>query len=180
MYHLSNVPVKVDGVLEIRAFFVQCLYGAQTNEFFFKRLSYSEVVIARTGEQPSIKVLASFYVTSELSRVNGKPIRKEKFNVPVDKEVHNELHKFKMHFAKFFLINEIAKTKGLDENPEITFEWLNKLVGCTSVEEFSIQSRDSWQHEFPKLVDGNGMVQSKSDLLYNIKLITTDMIWSTE
>ena len=56
--------------------------------------------IAMAGE-----VLASFYVLSESGGVNGQPIHKEKFNVPVDKEVHNELHKFKIHFAKFTSIN---------------------------------------------------------------------------
>ena len=41
--------------------------------------------------------------------------------MPVDKEVYKELHKFKIHFANFTSVYEIARSKGQGANPEVNF-----------------------------------------------------------
>ena len=79
--------------------------------------------------------------------------------MPVDKVVHKEVHKSKIHFANFTLVYEIAGSKGLEANPEVHFARINKVAG--GVEACSIHMQDAWQHEFPSLVDGNGMLQDK-------------------
>ena len=76
--------------------------------------------------------------------------------MPVDEEVHKELHKFKINFTSVY---EIARSKGLEANPQVYFARINKVAG--GVEAFSIRTQDAWQHEFPSLVDGYGMLQGK-------------------
>ena len=106
-----------------------------------------------------VRVLVSFYLTPESGKVNGQPIHKEKFNVPVDKEEHKELHKLEIHSANFTSVYEIAGSKGLGANPEVNFARIKEVLG--GVEAFSIRTQDASQHEFPSLVDGNGMLQGK-------------------
>ena len=55
------------------------------------------------SNETNARVLESFYLTPESGKVNDQSIHKEKFDVPVDKEIHQELHKFKIHFANFTL-----------------------------------------------------------------------------
>ena len=61
--------------------------------------------------------------------------------MPVDKEVHKELHKFKIHLATFTSVYEIARSKGLEANPEVNFARINKVAG--EVEAFSIRKQDA-------------------------------------
>ena len=72
--------------------------------------------------------------------------------MPIEGEVHKDLHQFKSHFAQFTSLFEIARSKGLGENPEFNFARVNKVVG--GVHAFLIRTQDAWQHEFPSLVDG--------------------------
>ena len=62
--------------------------------------------------------------------------------MPVDKEVHKELHKYKIHFANFASLYEIARSKGLGANPEVNFARINKVAG--GVKAFSIRTHDAW------------------------------------
>ena len=109
------------------------------------------------SNETNIRVLVSFYLTPEFGKVIGQPTHKDKFNVPVDNEVHKELHKFKVHFASFTSVYEIARSKDRDKSRN--FARINKVVG--RVEAFSIRTQDAWQYEFPSLVDANGMLQGK-------------------
>ena len=68
------------------------------------------------SNETNVRVLVSFYLTPEFVKVNGQPIHKDKFNVPVDNEVHKELHKFKVHFANFTSVYEIARIKDQDKS----------------------------------------------------------------
>ena len=58
--------------------------------------------------------------------MSSQSIHKEKFNVPISAENYKDFHTFKTHFTKFTAINEIARGKGLAENPEVNFSRVNK------------------------------------------------------
>ena len=49
--------------------------------------------------------------------------------LPIEMERHKELRKFKKHFESFTSIYEIAKSKGLGANPEVSLARINKVVG---------------------------------------------------
>ena len=49
--------------------------------------------------------------------------------MPIEGEVHKDLHKFKSHFAQFTSLFKIAKSRGLGENPEVSFARVNKGGG---------------------------------------------------
>ena len=107
---------------------------------------------------PAVRVLVSFFLTPESGKVSSQPNHKEKFNIPISAENDKELHTFKMHFTAFTGVYEIARSKGLGENPEINFSRINKGT-AGGVEAFSIRTQDAWEHEFSSLTDGNGMLQ---------------------
>ena len=52
-------------------------------------------------DEISIRALVSFYLTPESGKVNGQPIHKEKFNVPMEREAHKEFLNFQAHLASF-------------------------------------------------------------------------------
>ena len=114
--------------------------------------------MASSETSSAVRVLVSFFLTPESGTVSSQPIHKEKFNVPISAENHKDFHTFKTHFTKFTAINEIARGKGLGENPEVNFSRVNKGASG-GVETFSIRTQDAWQHEFSSLIDGNGMLQ---------------------
>lgn len=108
----------------------------------------------------SVRAIVSFYLMPESGKVDGQPIHKEKFNVPIEKELHKELHNFKKHFEGFTSVFEIARSKDLGANPEVNFARINK-VASGGVEAFTIRTQDAWDHELPSLVNGSGMLQGK-------------------
>ena len=75
-------------------------------------------------------------------KVNGHPVHKEIFNVPIEMEGHKELHKFKKHFESFTSIYKIAKSKGLGANPEVSLARINKVAGG-GVEAFFMSTQDA-------------------------------------
>ena len=92
--------------------------------------------------------------------MNVQPVHKEIFNVPIEMERHKELRKFKKHFESFTSIYEIAKSRGLGANPEVSLARVNKVVGG-GVEAFSICTKDAWSIEFRSRVDESGILQGK-------------------
>ena len=87
--------------------------------------TFSSGTIIIASNKTNVRMLVSFYLTPRSSKVDGQPIHKEKLNVPVDKEVHKELHKFKKHFANLTSVYKIARSKGLGANPEVNFTRIN-------------------------------------------------------
>ena len=57
-------------------------------------------------------------------------------------------------------LKQIASSKGLGQNPEVTCAQVKKnQIG--GVDMFSIRTQDAWTHEFPGLITGSGMLQSR-------------------
>ena len=110
-------------------------------------------------DEISIRPLVSFYLTPESGKVNGQPIHKEKFNVSMEREAHKEFRNFQAHLASFTAFYDIARSKGLGVNPEVNYARIHRVA--SGVEAFSICMQDAWQHEFPSLLDGTGMLQGK-------------------
>ena len=63
------------------------------------------------------------------------------------------------HLASFTAFHDIARSKGLGVNPEVNYARIHRVA--RGVEAFSIRTQDAWQHEFPSLLDGTGMLQGK-------------------
>ena len=81
----------------------------------------------------TVRVLVSFYLaaTDDSSSARTSPIHKEKFNVPVNgDDEHKDLFNFVRHLKTFTGLSEIAKSKGLGENPEITIVSQLYLSAC--------------------------------------------------
>ena len=63
--------------------------------------TFSSVTLVMSSNETNVRELVSLYLTAESGKVNDQPIHKGKFDVPVDKEVHQELYMFKIDFANF-------------------------------------------------------------------------------
>ena len=83
---------------------------------------------------------------------------KEKFNVPLSED-HKDLFKFQKYLKTFTGLDDIARSKGLGENPEVTIARVKKASSGSGVETFSLRTQDAWQYEFETLIQGNGMLQ---------------------
>ena len=93
----------------------------------------------------TVRVLVSFYLaaTDDSSSARTSPIHKEKFNVPLSGDEHKDLFNFVRHLKTFTGLAEIAKSKGLGENPEVTIARVQKAG--SGVETFSIRKQDAWK-----------------------------------
>ena len=58
--------------------------------------------------------------TDDSSSARTSPIHKEKFNVPLSGDEHKDFFNFVRHLKTFTGLAEIAKSKGLGENREVT------------------------------------------------------------
>ena len=96
------------------------------------------------------------------------PIHKEKFNVPVNGDEHKDLFNFVRHLKTFTGLSEIAKSKGLGENPKITIARVQKAG--SGVETFSLRTQDAWKYEFDTLIRGNGMLQGTSSHVFSCNI----------
>ena len=71
----------------------------------------------------TVRVLVSFYLVAtddtSCSSARTSAIHKEKFNVPLSGDGHNYLFNVRKHLKTFIAFAEIAKSKGLGENPEV-------------------------------------------------------------
>ena len=105
---------------------------------------------ASSSTTSTVRVLVSFYLaaTDNSSSARTSPIHKEKFNVPVNGDEHKDLFNFVRHLKTFTGLSEIAKSKGLGENPEIT------IARGSGVEMFSLRTQDAWKYEFDTLIRG--------------------------
>ena len=110
----------------------------------------------------TVRVLVSFLnaATDDSSSARTSPIHKEKFNVPLSGDEHKDLFNFVRHLKTFTGLAEIAKSKGLGENPEVTIARVQKAG--SGVETFSLRTQDAWKYEFDTLVRGHGMLQGTS------------------
>ena len=110
--------------------------------------------------ESTVRVLVSFFLaTDETSSARSTgATRKEKFNVPLSED-HKDLFKFQKYLKTFTGQDDIARSKGLGENPEVTIARVKKASSGSGVETFSLRTQDGWQYEFETLIQGNGMLQ---------------------
>ena len=67
-----------------------------------------------------------------------------------------------MRFLKTFTgLAEIASSKGLGENPEVTIARVQKAG--SGVKMFSFRTQDGWKYGVDILIRGNGMLQGTSN-----------------
>ena len=119
----------------------------------------NEIEILSSAANVNVKVLVSFFLCESGRSAATQAIHKEKFNVPIDAS-HKDLHNFTKHVVAFTDLKQIASTKGLGQNPEVTIARVKKnQIGGVDV--FSIRTQDAWKHEFPGLWTGNGMLQGR-------------------
>ena len=76
----------------------------------------------------TVRVLVSFSLAApdDSSSARTSPIHKEKFNVPLSSDEHKDLFNFVRHLKTFTGLAEIAKSKGLGGNPEVTIARVQK------------------------------------------------------
>ena len=116
----------------------------------------------------TVTVLVSFYLAATDGSSGITAIHKEKFNVPISDGEHKDLVNFVKHVKTFTGLLEIAKSKGLGENPEVTIARVQKAG--SGVETFSLRTQDAWKHEFNTLIRGNGMLQGTSYYVLSFKI----------
>ena len=92
----------------------------------------------------TVRVLVSFYLAAtddtSSSSARTSAIHKEKFNVPLSGDELKDLFNFVKHLKTFTGLAEIAKSKGLGENPEVTIARVQKAG--SGVETFSLRTQD--------------------------------------
>ena len=76
----------------------------------------------------TVRVLVSFYLTTESGQNSGQPIHKKKFNVPILTENHKELNILKRHLHDFTGLVDIALSKGLGKSLDISIARVHKAV----------------------------------------------------
>ena len=79
----------------------------------------NEIEILSSAENVNVKVLVSFFLCESGRSAATQAIHKEKFNVPIDAS-HKDLLNFTKHVVAFTDLKQIASTKGLGQNPEVT------------------------------------------------------------
>ena len=109
-----------------------------------------------------MRVLVSSYLAApdDSASTRTLPIHKEKFNFPLSGDEHKDLINFVRHLKTFTGLAEIAKSKVLGGNPEVTIAIVQKAG--SGVETFSLRTQDAWKYEFDTLIRGNGMLQGTS------------------
>ena len=106
----------------------------------------------------TVRVLVSFY----LAAPDDSSSARTRFNVPLSGDEHKDLFNIVRHLKTFTGLAEIAKSKGLGGNPEVTIARVQKAG--SGVEMFSLRTQDAWRYEFDTLIRGNGrMVMSCAD-----------------
>ena len=88
--------------------------------------------------ESTVRVLVSFFLaTDETSSARSTgATHKEKFNVPLSED-HKDLFKFQKYLKTFTGLDDIAISKGLGENPEVTIARVKKASSGSGVETFS-------------------------------------------
>lgn len=75
--------------------------------------------ILASAANVNVKILVSFFLCESSGSAATQAIHKERFNVPVDAS-HKDLLNFTKHVVAFTDLKQIASTKGLGQNPEVT------------------------------------------------------------
>ena len=73
----------------------------------------------------TVKVLVSFFLSESGRSISSQAIQKEKCNVPID-DSHNDLYNFAKRVVAFTYRKQISSSKGLGQNPEVTFALVKK------------------------------------------------------
>ena len=118
----------------------------------------------------TVRVLVSFYLAApnDSSSARTSPIHKEKYNVPLSGDEQKVLFNFVRRLKTFTGLAEIAKSKGLGENPEVTIARVQKAG--SGVKTFSLRTQDAWKYEFDTLIRGNGMLQGTSEYMMSCNI----------
>ena len=118
----------------------------------------------------TVRVLVSFYLaaTDNSSSARTSPIYKGKFNVPLSGDEHKDLFNYVTHLKTFTGLAEIAKRKGLGENPEVTIARVQKAG--SRVANFSLRTQDAWNYESDTLIRGNRMLQCTSNYVMSCNI----------
>ena len=114
-------------------------------------------------------VLFYLAATDDSSSARTSPIHKDKFNVPLSGDEHKDLFNFVRRLKTFTGLAEIAKSKGLGENREVTIARAQKAG--SGFETFSLRTQEARTYEFYTLITGNGMLQGARNYVmsYNIE-----------
>ena len=115
-----------------------------------------------SSSEKTVRAVVSFFLATESGQTSSQSLHKEKFNVPISENDHKELRSFKHHLMQFTGLADIAVSKGLGKSFEMSIARVQKA--SSGVEAFSLRTQDAWKHEFPKLIDGSGMLQGKHSL----------------
>ena len=110
--------------------------------------------------ESTVRVLVSFFLATDetSSPTSTGATHKEKFNVPLSED-HKDLFKFQKYLKTFTGLDDIAISKGLGENPEVTIARVKKASSGSGVQTFSLRTQDAWQYKLETLIQGNGMLQ---------------------
>ena len=87
----------------------------------------------------TVRVLVSFY----LAAPDDSSSARTRFNVPLSGDEHKDLFNFVRHLKTFTGLAEIAKSKGLGGNPEVTIARVQKAG--SGVQTFSLRTQDAWR-----------------------------------
>ena len=87
----------------------------------------------------TVRVLVSFY----LAAPDDSSSARTRFNVPLSGDEHKDLFNFVRHLRTFTGLAEIAKSKGLGGNPEVTIARVQKAG--SGVQTFSLRTQDAWR-----------------------------------
>ena len=117
----------------------------------------------------TVRVLVSFYLaaTDDSSSARTLNIHKEKFKVPLSGDENKDLFNFGRHLKTFTGLAEIAKSKGLGENPEVTIAKRQAVASRRSHSELKMPGNI---YEFDTLIKGNGMLQGTSNYVMSCNI----------
>ena len=117
----------------------------------------------------TVRVLVSFYLaaTDDSSSARTSPIHKEKFNVPLSGDEHKDLFNFVRHLKTFTGLAEIAKSKGLGENPAGGHDCQSPKGRQWRRDVFNQKARCL---EIDTLIRGNGMLQGSSNYVMSCNI----------
>ena len=62
---------------------------------------------------------------------------------------------FQKHLIQFTGLTDIAFSKGLRKNVDITCP-CSKIASVRGIETYSLRTQEAWKQEFPNLIDRNG------------------------
>ena len=67
-----------------------------------------------------------------------------------------KFHNFKQHLIQFTGLTDIAFSKGLKKNVDITIAPCRKIASVSGIETYSLRTQKASKHEFPNPINRNG------------------------